>query len=208
MVTSNHIHLLVVGDKDQEVILRSIQLIAGRTGQEYNQRKGRKGAFREDRYHATAVDSGIHLIQGLVYIDLNMVRAGVVTHPREWPFSGYHEIQKPRMRYGLIDQEELIVLVEAKGREDLKKIHQEWIEEKLNNGNPFREDQWTETIAVGRMEFVNEIRDDLGSRALGRSIVSDGEQHQLRDAQDPYKGHFDAEKVHLRPNNSFEWDDY
>jgi putative transposase len=76
MVTSNHIHLLVVGNKDQEVIPRSIQLIAGRTGQEYNQRKGRKGAFWEDRYHATAVDSGIHLIQCLVYIDLNMVRAG------------------------------------------------------------------------------------------------------------------------------------
>jgi len=114
MVTSNHIHLLVIGDKDQMVIPKSIQLIAGRTGQEYNQRKGREGAFGEDRYHATAVDTGIHLIQCLVYIDLNMVRAGVVTHPREWPFSGYHEIQKPRMRYGLID------LVEAKGREDLK----------------------------------------------------------------------------------------
>lgn len=130
MVTSNHIHLLVVGDKDQEVIPKSIQMIAGRTGQEYNQRKERKGAFWEDRYHATAVDSGIHLIQCLVYIDLNMVRAGEVTHPREWLFSGYNEIQKPRKRYGLIDHEKLIDLVEAKNQEDLKQIHQEWIEEK------------------------------------------------------------------------------
>ena len=71
MVTSNHIHLLVVGNKDQEVIPKSMQLIAGRTGQEYNQRKGRKGAFWEDRYHATAVENGKHLIECLVYIDLN-----------------------------------------------------------------------------------------------------------------------------------------
>ena len=89
MVTSNHVHLLVSGDNDHEVIPQSMQLIAGRTGQEYNQRKNRKGAFWEDRYHATAVESGSHLTQCLVYIDLNMVRAGVVAHQREWPYSGY-----------------------------------------------------------------------------------------------------------------------
>jgi putative transposase len=42
MVTSNHIHLLVAGDGDRDVIPKSMQLIAGRTGQEYNQRKKRK----------------------------------------------------------------------------------------------------------------------------------------------------------------------
>jgi putative transposase len=52
-VTSNHIHLLVSDNKDRHTIPKSIQLIAGRTGQEYNQRKRRKGAFWEDRYHAT-----------------------------------------------------------------------------------------------------------------------------------------------------------
>jgi len=58
MVTSNHIHLLVADDWGREVIPNSMQLVAGRTGQEYNQRKGRKGAYWEDRYHATAVESG------------------------------------------------------------------------------------------------------------------------------------------------------
>jgi REP element-mobilizing transposase RayT len=55
MVTCNHIHLLVVDNGDRGVIPKSMQLVAGRTGQEYNQRKGRKGAYWEDRYHATAV---------------------------------------------------------------------------------------------------------------------------------------------------------
>jgi hypothetical protein len=32
-----------------------MQLIAGRTGQEYNRRKNRKGAFWEDRYHIKAI---------------------------------------------------------------------------------------------------------------------------------------------------------
>jgi putative transposase len=50
--------------------------------------ENRKGFFWEDRYHATVVDAHHHLIQGMAYVDLNMVRAGVITHPLEWPFSG------------------------------------------------------------------------------------------------------------------------
>jgi REP element-mobilizing transposase RayT len=44
MVTSNHIHLLG-RDTGPEVIAQSMQLIAGHTAQEYNQRKNRQGAF-------------------------------------------------------------------------------------------------------------------------------------------------------------------
>jgi REP element-mobilizing transposase RayT len=62
-VTSNHIHLLVKDGQRWEVIPKTIQLIAGRTGQEFNQRKNRKGAFWEDRYHATAVEADFHLIR-------------------------------------------------------------------------------------------------------------------------------------------------
>lgn len=86
---------------------KSLQLIAGRTGQEFNQRKERKGAFWEDRYHATAVEGNEHLIRCLIYVDLNMVRAGVVKHPVEWEMSGYNEIQNPPDRYGVIERQAL-----------------------------------------------------------------------------------------------------
>ena len=103
-VTSNHIHLLVFNPRE-DIIPKSIQLIAGRVGREYNLRKKRKGAFWEDRYHATAVESGDHLVHCFVYIDLNMVRAGAVDHPCEWKFGGYHEIQNSKQRYPLINKE-------------------------------------------------------------------------------------------------------
>jgi hypothetical protein len=60
--------------EDTVRLAKSLQLIAGRTGQEFNQRKERKGAFWEDRYHATAVEANEHLICCLVYIDLNTQR--------------------------------------------------------------------------------------------------------------------------------------
>ena len=109
MVTANHIHLLVK-DTGRDVIAQSMQLIAGRTAQEYNQRKGRQGAFWEDRFHATAIEENQHLHRCLLYIDLNMVRAGVVNHPVEWKHCGYHEIQQPPERYAVIDLRELTTL--------------------------------------------------------------------------------------------------
>jgi hypothetical protein len=40
-----------------------------------------RGAYWEDSYHATAVQADQHLHRCMVYIDLNMVRAGAVSHP-------------------------------------------------------------------------------------------------------------------------------
>ena len=37
----------------------------------------------------------------MVYIDLNMVRDGVVNHPEKWKDSGFNEIQKPPKRYAI-----------------------------------------------------------------------------------------------------------
>lgn len=108
ILTSNHIHLIVYDDGDPETIGRSMQLTQGRIAQEYNQRKRRMGAFWQDRYHATAVQSHQHLKRCMTYIDLNMVRAGVVMHPADWPSAGYHEIQSPPSRYRLLDIEQLM----------------------------------------------------------------------------------------------------
>lgn len=44
IVTSDHIHLLVL-DHGRGEIVKSMQLIAGRVAQEYNRRKRCKGAF-------------------------------------------------------------------------------------------------------------------------------------------------------------------
>ena len=147
-VTSNHIHLLVADDRDRGVIPKSIKLVAGRTGQEYNQRKNRKGAFWEDRYHATAVEEGEHLLRCLVYIDLNMIRAGVVNQPSMWPFCGYNEIQKPRKKNVLINYEKLRKLVGIESYDSMRVHYKGWIEEYLGSQESGRDDKWTSSIAA------------------------------------------------------------
>jgi putative transposase len=204
-VTSNHIHLLVL-DVKENVIPKSIQLIAGRTGREYNQRKNRKGAFWEDRYHATAVKSDDHLIRCMAYIDLNMVRAGVVQHPSEWIYGGYNEIQNPKQRYSLINRPELAKLLGIRDDVQLMEFHQLWIEEILKNGTNQRDAKWTESIAVGDKEFVLDTKIKLGARAIGREVIEDNENYVLRESQTPYSPLFTPEKYALRPENSFFWD--
>jgi len=100
-----------------------MQLIAGRTAQEYNRRKDRKGAYWEDRYHATAIERDDHLFRCIIYLDLNMVRAGVVSHPSDWEFSGYNEIYNLRQRYVLINYMRLTQLLNIQSVEELKKTH-------------------------------------------------------------------------------------
>lgn len=192
MATSNHIHLLVLDKGERETIPRSMQLIAGRTAQQYNQRKNRKGAFWEDRYHATAVETNHHLISCLTYIDLNMVRAGVVAHPAQWEPGGYAEIQAPRQRYSIIDHRALMDLLGIRSQDSLRNAHGVWVEQALARGSLVRESKWTESVAVGSTGFVETIKCRLGIRGKGRRVCIQGEESSLREPQDSYSGDFSA----------------
>lgn len=65
------------------------------------------------------------LIQCMVYMDINMVPADVVSHPSEWPFGGYNEIQNSPQRYSLIDHGRLTDLLDIKSLEELKRRYKE-----------------------------------------------------------------------------------
>jgi putative transposase len=206
MITSNHIHLLVFSDECTEAIPQSIQLVAGRTAQEYNQRKKRRGAFWEDRYHATVVDNDTYLLRCMLYIDLNMVRAGVVDHPRDWPFTGFHEIVSPPERYRLIDREKLLELLGGTDETTLTQDYSSWVDEAIGC-KAKRNLDWSESIAVGTKTFVESIEDQLGSKATGRSIIDRGINGSvLREELDPYRPLFEAEKGGLGPKNGYFWD--
>ena len=205
MITSNHIHLLVADGDSKDVISRSMQLVASRTAQEYNWRKKRKGAYWEDRYHATAIERDDHLFRCIVYLDLNMVRAGIVTHPSDWVFSGYNEIQNPRRRYALINYKRLMELLNIQTVEELKKSHNGWIEEALRSGRHVRESKWVQSVAVGSEEFVEMTKERLGFQVKGRRVSRSDEDYQLREQQVAYSAHFVLENALLSDDNTYYW---
>jgi putative transposase len=193
MVTSNHVHL-IVRDRGEGEIAASMQLLEGCLGQAYNRRKDRRGAYWEDNYHATAVEGGLHLVRCLVYVDLNMVRAGVVAHPREWQTAGYHEIQVPRRRYRIIDRVALAAALQVE-MEQLSAYHAEWIETALAKRDGRRQAQWTESVAVGSRVFSERVIAELGARARDRRVEHQAGLYVVREATAPYWPRIGAEKV-------------
>jgi len=170
--------------KDMSKSLSSlISNFAGRTAQEFNQRKNRKGAFREGRYHATAVETNHHPVSCLTYIDLNMVRAGAAAHPSEWPHCGYAEIQRPRQRYSITGYRASMDLLGLSSVEALQKSRTLWAEQTLAKGKQGREGKWTESVAVGSSTFVEAIKAKLGVRARGRRISGPNDESVLCEPQ-------------------------
>jgi putative transposase len=195
----------VVDDGERDTIWRSVQLVAGRTGQEYNVRKGRKGGYWEDRYHATAIETGDHLLRCLVYVDLNMVRAGVVSHPSDWSSGGYNEIQSPRRKCVLVAYERLRELAGFDTYDSFREAHRKWVEAFLTNGNNVHQSRWTQGIAVGSEGFVAETKERLGIRAQGRRVLGSGKDFQLREPEDSYIVVSDGKNDDMHSQNTYFW---
>ena len=207
IVTSNHIHLVVYEKDNKETIPKSIQLLAGRTGQEFNQRKKRKGAFWEDRYHATAIETGEHLLRCIVYVDLNMVRAGVVTHPEQWPHGGFNEIQNPRRKNVLIDYEKLCHACGFNSFDKFQLAHRKWVESALSDNKIKREESWAKSIAIGSRSYVESVKYQMGGSAVGRQIRKKAESFALRESQELYNAVFDAKKSDIDSKNLWFWNE-
>ncbi len=205
IVTSNHIHLLVADNGSRDTIPKSMQVIAGQTAQEYNIRKKRGGAYWEDRYHATAIQADSNFISCLIYIDMNMVRTGVVSHPSEWRWSGYNEIQNPKKRYSIINYRRLTELLGINSLDSLKKYHGKWVEESLKKNRQARQEKWSQSIAVGSKEYVENIKDKLGVRAIHRKIHENNSSFELREDQTPYTADFNTENGRLSQDNTCFW---
>jgi putative transposase len=191
VATSNHIHLLVMDNTREGNISKFMQLLQSRTAQEYNVRKKRKGAFWEDRYHATAIESDVHLIRCMTYINMNMVRAGAVKHPIEWKESGYYEIGFPRKRYKIIDYSSLLEILNFETFDQLQKNQSEWAKESIERNKINREGKWTEALAVGSMPFLEKIKQQLEVKAKFRKIRQCDDSFELSDLEIPYNSSFE-----------------
>ncbi|WP_306604958.1 transposase [Azonexus sp.] len=85
---TNHIHLLATpGESDS--ISKVFQSAGRRYVQYFNHSYQRSGTLWEGRYRATVVDSEHYLLTLMRYIELNPVRAGMVVHPGDYPWSSH-----------------------------------------------------------------------------------------------------------------------
>ena len=88
VLMTNHVHLLVT-----PVTAGAVSAMMQTLGRRYvgyvNRTHNRSGTLWEGRFKACVVDTDRYLMTAYRYIDLNPVRAGIVSHPDAYPWSSY-----------------------------------------------------------------------------------------------------------------------
>lgn len=88
VLMTNHVHLLITPLATGSTG-RMMQSLGRYYVQYFNFSYQRTGTLWEGRYKATLIDSEAYLLTCMRYIELNPVRAGMVNHPVDYPWSSY-----------------------------------------------------------------------------------------------------------------------
>jgi putative transposase len=82
---SNHVHLIVV-PCSAEAMAQTLKQTHGRYASYWNARNSSSGHVWQGRFYSCPLDE-THLWKALRYVELNPVRAGMVTGPEHWRWS-------------------------------------------------------------------------------------------------------------------------
>ncbi len=88
VLMGNHFHLLATPETDKG-LPEMMQAVGRRYVRYFNGRHARSGTLWEGRYRSTLIQAERYLLACMVYIDLNPVRAGMVTEASQYPWSSF-----------------------------------------------------------------------------------------------------------------------
>ena len=83
---TNHVHLLLVPAR-ADSLARVMKRLAGRQTRHHNKQERRSGTLWEGRYKSSVVQRDDYLLACCRYIELNPVRANIVSAPEAYPWS-------------------------------------------------------------------------------------------------------------------------
>jgi putative transposase len=86
---TNHIHLIIDPGDDEKNLAILMKRVAGRQTRYVNKLEKRTGSLWEGRYKSSPICTNEYLLACCRYIELNPVRAGIVSNPSEYRWSSY-----------------------------------------------------------------------------------------------------------------------
>lgn len=177
VLMTNHVHLLVEPARERDLGL-FMQSVGRRYVRYINQRYGRSGTLWEGRFKSAVVSRDEYLIVCSRYIEWNPVRAGLVTHPRDYPWSSYHHralgIGDP-----LLDEDPWYAGLGSSPRER-QQAYAAWL------ASGIRAKEWEQIRAatqrgrvIAKEEFQKQVEAKVGRRLVGESR---GRPRKIRQA--------------------------
>ncbi|MCI5194758.1 MAG: transposase [Candidatus Electrothrix sp. AW5] len=86
---TNHVHLIVDPGSNPDALALLMKRVAGRQTRYINKLEGRSGSLWEGRYKSSIISAEEYLPACCRYIELNPLRAGMVTDPAQYRWSSY-----------------------------------------------------------------------------------------------------------------------
>ena len=166
VLMTNHVHLLLT-PHTEEGIGKLMQKVGRHYVQYFNYYYQRSGTLWEGRYKATLIHSEQYLLTCMRYIELNPVRAGMVEHPADYPWSSYHSnalgesdvLVTPHREYRRLDT------TEAGRQSQYRRLFRSRIAEKtLDEIRSATNKAWV----LGNDRFKTRIEKQLNRRAVPR----------------------------------------
>src|SRR3989338_3311056 len=85
---SNHVHELYKVPEGVN-IAQILQRVKGHFSMKFNKRFGRSGHFWKNKTFYRIVEDEQYAYNTIHYFHMNPVKAGMVSKPEDWPYSGY-----------------------------------------------------------------------------------------------------------------------
>ncbi len=164
---TNHIHIVVEPGEDVTTVSELMKRLAGRQTAYVNKQERRSGSLWEGRYKASPIQRDSYLLACCRYVEMNPVRANLVTGPRQYIWSSYRE------RIGLIKSSMLDFDLIYLGLADNNIQRIERYKRYLQQGASDKEmtllrNAWSRNQLTGNTCFVDEIEKHAGYRIENR----------------------------------------
>jgi putative transposase len=101
---TNHVHLILDPGDDVTVLGRLMKRVAGVYTRYVNRVEHRTGTVWNGRYKSSLIDTQAYLMSCCRYVDLNPLRARMVTSPGQYEWSSYNEKTGRRSSW-LVDED-------------------------------------------------------------------------------------------------------
>jgi REP element-mobilizing transposase RayT len=152
----NHYHAVIeTADRN---LSDAMHFVNGVFAQASNLRHGRTGHVLEGRFRSIVIDNDIYLWNANLYVVLNPVAAGLVSHPAEWPWSSFRATAGLDEPPALLRLEWLDWALGGKTRHESQRRYRDLLTA------PTAMSEITEADVFGSPQLEATIRSELGAR--------------------------------------------
>jgi len=164
---TNHVHLIVDPGSEAANLSLLMKRLAGRHTRRINRLERRSGTAWNGRFKCSPIETDRYLLACYRYVDLNPVRACMVAHPADYPWSSY------RAKVGLANCDWLdfdpCYFALAARLEQRQARYRRWVEGGMSDHElQFIRGAVHRNQLTGSARFILEVEQRIGKRILFR----------------------------------------